>query len=452
MAETSNRMQWLCSTICVASCDASGPRSFAEASSLFQQFGDLACIDLSAGFSAGNVLVTFWDSRSAEHALRALGVRAAWVHPTERDYHAVKLTASEIPRLSGIQMLAGIETFGEIATSWSQNGDIVVELFDLRAAREVVKSIPACHPWHPSAVNAEARLMGAVGRAGAGASQQTPDHYASPSITPSVRAGPLAQGYMHEASVSGGGSSHVVAHGAPPPTRLAGSTPVIPGIGGVMAPLNSAQAAAVPAGVWNARRTEIGSSDRPFGQQSSPEQRDACEIVPSRIYSGEELRTTVVVCGIPRTCKREDLVQLMLQSGLHGSCNFLHLPAETSNSTNTHCGSAFVDLQVPADVLKLHAALQSWWLPGGPQHFSLSYARLQGQRQLMDHFRMAAECNQHDVGRPEFCQQGSSGVSGSIQASSSSNVADRRVQREPGEVGKKVLKLVPASDIADFFE
>eukprot|EP00421_Protoceratium_reticulatum_P060671 CAMPEP_0168494096 /NCGR_PEP_ID=MMETSP0228-20121227/71055_1 /TAXON_ID=133427 /ORGANISM="Protoceratium reticulatum, Strain CCCM 535 (=CCMP 1889)" /LENGTH=395 /DNA_ID=CAMNT_0008510893 /DNA_START=54 /DNA_END=1242 /DNA_ORIENTATION=- len=137
------------------------------------------------------------------------------------------------------------------------------------------------------------------------------------------------------------------------------------------------------------------------------------DIVAERILSGEDTRTTVMVRNIPKSWSRDVFVDV-LNSIESTNYSFFYMPFDKRRAI--HCGFAFVDFNSPMDVLRLFEGLtevpRAWdRLGGGGASKSgppaVSYARLQGKEQLMDHFNTSAIMHDSDARkRPFFSQKG----------------------------------------------
>jgi RNA recognition motif-containing protein len=124
-----------------------------------------------------------------------------------------------------------------------------------------------------------------------------------------------------------------------------------------------------------------------------------------------------MVRNIPKACTRERFVELLAQFGLGESYTFFYMPYDKNR--NIHCGFAFVNFRIPIDVLRLYEGLQTANLRTNSNTAppAVSYARLQGQEQLMQHFSLSAVMYDSDARkRPVFVAAGaSSGSSESDQ-------------------------------------
>jgi hypothetical protein len=133
------------------------------------------------------------------------------------------------------------------------------------------------------------------------------------------------------------------------------------------------------------------------------------EIVPEMITSGEDTRTTVMIRNIPKAFPRDSYVQLLNQTGLGDRYSFFYMPFDKRR--NVHCGFAFLNFTAPEDVLKLHLSMATpmWHAVSGGQNttpLAMSYARLQGQEQLMKHFSLSAVMYDLDARKRPFFNNG----------------------------------------------
>jgi len=172
------------------------------------------------------------------------------------------------------------------------------------------------------------------------------------------------------------------------------------------------------------------------------------DIVPEKVSSGEDARTTVMVRNIPKNCSREGFVELLTLCGCD-NYSFFYMPFDKRRAV--HCGFAFVDFASPRDVLTLHQCMQSspvWRQAlggsGGGPHTApaLSYARLQGQDQLMKHFSLSAVMHDSDARkRPVFLGDGPGQARGA--AGAAERVPDARHRGAPAKVDLEALSMQP---------
>jgi len=174
-----------------------------------------------------------------------------------------------------------------------------------------------------------------------------------------------------------------------------------------------------PAAVHSPSNAQVSSGPqsapgKPVREKVSTKDLTKFDIVPDKIVSGEDTRTTVMVRNIPKACSREAFVSLLVAAGLDERYSFFYMPFDKRR--NIHCGFAFINFRMPADVLQLQQGMQrqpEWRkLTNGPGNTqpALSYARLQGQEQLVKHFSLSAVMYDNDSRkRPMFCEKGEKG-------------------------------------------
>ena len=127
------------------------------------------------------------------------------------------------------------------------------------------------------------------------------------------------------------------------------------------------------------------------------------DIHPEKIRSGEDLRTTVMIRNIPRAWTHDDFGEFLVKLSSE-NYTFLYMPIDKRREV--HCGFAFVNFQSAHDVLMLHTNLQVTAVrcsDAGATPLALSYARLQGQEQLLQQFSTSAVMRGSDMRkRPIF--------------------------------------------------
>ncbi|CAE7545048.1 unnamed protein product [Symbiodinium natans] len=112
------------------------------AAGLLSRFGKIAKLDATLAAETGLVVATFFDVRAAQKVLAHFEDMAHPVPSLPEDFRAVS-----IPLKDDLQ--AQVEQFfgyGEVAGMWRWEEELVVEFYDLRAARQVMMSIPASRP------------------------------------------------------------------------------------------------------------------------------------------------------------------------------------------------------------------------------------------------------------------------------------------------------------------
>lgn len=150
---------------------------------------------------------------------------------------------------------------------------------------------------------------------------------------------------------------------------------------------------------------EVSStSDSPKKSMAAEKDLAQFDIVPENILSGEDERTTVMIRNIPRAWTHENFSELLAKLSSE-NYTFLYMPIDKRREV--HCGFAFVNFQSAHDVLMLHTNLQVSAAVRcsdlGATPLALSYARLQGQEQLLQQFSTSAVMRGSDMRkRPIF--------------------------------------------------
>ncbi|CAE7373467.1 ML2 [Symbiodinium sp. CCMP2456] len=350
------------------------PRNLDEATALFSRFGDIARLDTTLGAVTGLVFVTFFDVRVAQKVLQHFGALAEPFQPAAYDFRAVSIAPHVIADLP--DQFGQLHSFGEIAGVSLCGEEIVVEFYDMRAAQQVTFFVPASRPRRQVSQTA-----------GQGQGQAQVQNGQIP-----VPRSPLATDWVQETlSASKAFSLQGAVPGSPPLTGKESEPPTTP-------PSKSGPK-------WQ-------GPGKPVREKVRMEDLLKFDIVPEKIQSGEDTRTTVMVRNIPKACTREAFVELLNPCGLSDRYTFFYMPFDKRR--NMHCGFAFINFRTPSDVLVLWQRMTpSFWrayLKRGHVSAStlpaVSYARLQGQEQLTKHFSLSAVMRDSDARkRPVFCQK-----------------------------------------------
>lgn len=382
------------------------PSSLARAMSLFSCFGDIARIDVSLGAATGCLLVTFFDVRSAMQVVSKFGGYAEYAPGAQHDFRAVSIAGSVFVELPAA--LSGFHTFGDIAGVSICGDDVVVEFYDMRAAQQVTFTVPGSRARH-----------------------QVPPHAQVPYPEDASPAS-LVNNLMESLARV----QHTVA--AVTAKATAGTAPdfVVPSlgvsptstVGSVQSGLKSPAVSGVGGGSPTAASVQTPASGKPVREKVNSKDLTKFDILPEKIVSGEETRTTVMVRNIPKACTRESFVEMLTSCKLGDRYTFFYMPFDKRRSV--HCGFAFVNFKAPHDVLTLQEGILNFLWHGFPQGAratpatppALSYARLQGQEQLMKHFSLSAVMYDSDARkRPQFIRGNEQGAPGLEQHSPSEN-------------------------------
>mmetsp|Transcript_151366 Transcript_151366/g.384744 ORF Transcript_151366/g.384744 Transcript_151366/m.384744 type:complete len:503 (+) Transcript_151366:129-1637(+) len=409
------------STVCVQLPPDQCPGSLQQATALFSRFGDIARVDMTLGSTTGRSLVTFFDIRSAEKLISELKGHAEMFPPAAHDFRAISIASSVFAELPPTFM--GFQTFGEIAGVSISGEDMVVEFYDMRAAQQATQKVPGCRARRPQAASAELDTAASAVAAATATAQACAEAKGLPSpellqslteslsrieselgATAAALHGPgvgsqdfnsfAMKGYdargLHMSQLT------TLANGFAPacamPYRATGTALAA----GATLSTPAAKGGPVSAGPGKPVREKVDSKDL-----------TKFDIIPEKVRSGADTRTTVMVRNIPKACTREHFVEILANFGLNDSYTFFYMPFDKRR--NVHCGFAFVNFQTPEDILTLHEGLQHslMRLCSNSTPPALSYARLQGQEQLMKHFSLSAVMHDSDARkRPVFVRGG----------------------------------------------
>jgi len=313
--------------------------------------------------------------------------------------------------------------FGEVAsldlTQRNTTGLVLVSFFDLVSAITVLELFPTAHlvdqrrPWGgsqrqgaqnvpPKAASAPRLVTAATPKATFSAPRLfTWPRATAPQI--SERTGTSTCGAT--GSVSGSGAFLSGEWGASSSSDRAwgsgANVPLVPG---------SSKAASKAASAPKVQPT-LASVLRPLPPPRPPtEDLQQSDVIPSQILSAEDKRTTVMLRSKPKLSDPTHLIRFIDLCQLSSRLRFFYMPYDKRR--NRYCGFAFVNLRTAMDVLMLHmqllqgraAELGDWGL--GEEltpELHLSYARLQGQEQLIQHFGGSSIMLEPDANkRPQF--------------------------------------------------
>mmetsp|Transcript_29061 Transcript_29061/g.52673 ORF Transcript_29061/g.52673 Transcript_29061/m.52673 type:complete len:438 (-) Transcript_29061:68-1381(-) len=340
--------------------DQEFPRSLEEATEIFGGFGDVARLDTTLGAVTGLVFATYFDVRCALKVLQHFGPRAEPLQPAAYDFRSICIPTSVFAALP--ESFAGFQSFGEIAGVSVSGEDMIVDFYDIRAAQQASCLVHGSRPkkmlWPKD---------GSMPDTAASMAPQEPQHIPMPQSLISVAEKPQGQPQV-------------------PEERQLRKTPASTG------PVSQ-------------------GPGKPFREKVNTQDLCKFDIIPEKIRSGRDSRTTVMVRNIPKACTREAFVELLAPLGLGERYTFFYMPFDKRR--NIHCGFAFINFQTPEDVLHLYERLTvSFWrraCTNHPHHAAVpavSYGRLQGQEQLMKHFSLSAVMHDTDARkRPVFCQE-----------------------------------------------
>lgn len=430
-------------SLCVTFPVTQYPSTIQQALVDFSHFGDIARIDMTMGPTTGKLLVTFFDIRSAKQAVDDLGDKAKFVPPGKHDFRAISIAFSVWPRA-----MTSFNVFGDIAGASVSGAEMVVEFYDMRAAQQASLSVPGSRAWRPQPMHSPTEvgedgekdllkdvagvptsllnLKGSLARYGFVPSGGCGAHCLRPAAGLGVAEGGLASGSCAsgscasraasgprggpeaaaERSLAGSCAAPPVSASAeprPPVVKEAGPTggeSALPGAATGPGPCGGAPLEQPPV-KEAAASARPPAGKKPLREKLSSKDFTHFDVIPERVVSGEDLRTTVMMRNIPKPCTRDHLTQLLNNCGLNGRYTFLYMPFDKRR--NAHCGLAFVNFRAPQDVLTLHLSIQGSPLAEKDYNdfmpTAVSYARLQGEKQLMKHFSLSAVMNDLDKNR-----------------------------------------------------
>lgn len=122
------------------------PKTLEAAIELFSSFGDIARVDMTLTNATGRILVTFFDVRSSQHVLEAFP-NAKLFPPAAGDFRTVSIPCTTFGKPNST--FRGFHDFGEIAGASICGQDMVVEYYDMRAAQQLMCTVPGSHPRQP---------------------------------------------------------------------------------------------------------------------------------------------------------------------------------------------------------------------------------------------------------------------------------------------------------------
>jgi hypothetical protein len=140
------------------------------------------------------------------------------------------------------------------------------------------------------------------------------------------------------------------------------------------------------------------------------------DVVLDAIRCGKDTRTTLMIRNIPNKYSQKLLLRLIDQR-FRDKYDFFYLPIDYKNKCNV--GYAFINFNSGADyvdsITSFYSILNNkkWEKFNSEKICKISFARLQGQDALIDHFKSSSVMQQHKQLRPFF-------ISGGVPSSLSS--------------------------------
>jgi len=162
------------------------------------------------------------------------------------------------------------------------------------------------------------------------------------------------------------------------------------------------------------RQTNYSNPPASVVSSSTPPDSTEFEFIPANIVSGEENRTTLMIRNIPNKYSQKVLIRL-IDMRFKDKYDFFYLPIDYKNKCNV--GYAFINFnQIGIAMVDFYELFdgKKWEKFNSEKICKISFARLQGQDALIDHFRSSSVMQQHRQLRPYFVRQPFPGDSGVI--------------------------------------
>lgn len=375
-AEGGSRTASLSASVRVSISESHRMMSTADMAKELSAFGDIARLDMSLAAVLGSLMVTYFDVRCAQRLLAALPEQTESYPASPQDFRAVRMCLAAFAEMMGT--IGGLNQFGEVANVTTRN-DAVIEFYDMRAAQ--------C-------------LLAAAGPSATPVLQVSNDH------------SQLAEALnMHTASwrqtgtsMSGSATSLLPSMASQPPQPPPLSPLAMAALAAETRQMNvSASQAKGGAAIEKPKaQAQENGSGRPLRTKVSTKDFSKFDIDPERIMAGEDDRTTVMVRNLTGSKARPDFIKFLEQCSLNERYLFFYMPCKEHR--NVPAGFAFVNFISPEDVLKLHVMLKRghWKEVSSDTHTktpAVSYARFQGQEELMAHFNSSAVLQEQDPER-----------------------------------------------------
>eukprot|EP00929_Paragymnodinium_shiwhaense_P120092 TRINITY_DN91998_c0_g1_i1.p1 TRINITY_DN91998_c0_g1~~TRINITY_DN91998_c0_g1_i1.p1 ORF type:complete len:587 (+),score=127.45 TRINITY_DN91998_c0_g1_i1:120-1880(+) len=394
----------------------------------WSEYGEIARVDTSLKAMLRTVLVTYFDVRSAKAALLAAQragrpVQAA----TAGSAHDVR--AASMP-LQTMATLGSFSQYGEVANVAVVGGEMVVEFFDLRACQALLVAAQGlAQAWTPPmqkqqqqnpSVALHQQAQQALATAMLSAASSTAPRA---DLTKAYAAQMGKQGAADSPGGVAGGQGLKLPLEPPsllhmfPPPGMAGGAGAADAVrpGPLLA--EQQQAPASPSKAMSPKSFSPGGESSPNGaggdmgnrpQRTKVAMKDFSkyDIDPEKVIRGGDTRTTVMVRHLTGNNSRKDFMNFLDKCGLSEKYTFFYMPCKEHR--NIPAGFAFVNFSCSQDVLQLYLRVRNGlWREVCTEPMAktpaVSYARFQGQDELMRHFSASAVLHESDPDkRPIF--------------------------------------------------
>lgn len=129
-----------------------------------------------------------------------------------------------------------------------------------------------------------------------------------------------------------------------------------------------------------------------------------------KIKKLEDMRTCVMIKNLPNKV-RQDVILKEIDNNHKGKYNFFYMPVDFNND-NASVGYAFINFIHPLFILDFNKQFNGkrWFVHyNSHKQTELKYGKIQGQFNLMNHFRASTIMRKEDQNmKPRFFEQGDS--------------------------------------------
>jgi hypothetical protein len=132
---------------------------------------------------------------------------------------------------------------------------------------------------------------------------------------------------------------------------------------------------------------------------NSVEEKKKFSLDLDRLKYGEELRTTLMIKNIPNKYTQKMLLQT-IDNKFKGSYDFFYLPIDFKNRCNV--GYAFINFVDPISIIQFCKELngKKWEKFNSEKVCELTFARIQGKLNLIEHFQNSSLMGEETSCRP----------------------------------------------------
>eukprot|EP01025_Chloroclados_australasicus_P025390 TRINITY_DN2536_c0_g1_i2.p1 TRINITY_DN2536_c0_g1~~TRINITY_DN2536_c0_g1_i2.p1 ORF type:complete len:586 (+),score=82.27 TRINITY_DN2536_c0_g1_i2:139-1896(+) len=163
--------------------------------------------------------------------------------------------------------------------------------------------------------------------------------------------------------------------------------------------INAAQGILQSANLGGLDITKLAQHQAEIARKAEMAKKYALDL--EKIQAGEDKRTTLMLKNIPNKYSPQMLLDTINQAGLEGHYDFLYLPIDFRNRCNV--GYAFINMRDPVvGVPLMHKEFDGrrWERFNSEKVTQISYARIQGREQLIQHFQNSSLMLEDESYRP----------------------------------------------------